>query len=162
MRRRRRAPAAGTLGTSGWLFAELALLLVVVVIGSEISDHRPAASAPVAPPSAVGSPQGLSLTTKKFLMPATPDAEAASRFRDLLTAEIGPDAKVGLVLLFGVSRTGSLGDGAVVSEHLLSLIVPAGIPQLASAVDIRAYIGSTSDGAGGDVLVELFLMNGPS
>jgi hypothetical protein len=166
VRRRRRAPASGTLGTAGWLFAELALLLVVVVIGSEISEPRPVTSAPVdtttaAPPSDVGAPQGLSLTSKKFRMPATPDAEAASRFRDLMIAEIGPDAKVGLVLMFGVSRTGSLGDGAVVSEHLRSLVLPA-VSELASAADVRAYIGGASDGARGDVLVELFLMNGPS
>lgn len=168
--RRRRATASGTLGVAGWLFAELALLLVVVVIGSEISDPRPVTAAPTStsttttttPPPSVGAPQGLSLTSRKFRMPATPDAEAVAKFRDLMTAEIGPDAKVGLVLLFGVSRTGSLGDGAVVSEHLRSLVVPAGITQLASAVDVRAYIGSASDGASGDVLVELFLMSGPS
>jgi hypothetical protein len=170
VRRRRRAEAPGGLGAAGWLFAELALLLVVVVVGSEVSDPRPrpevaerTAAEPV-PPTSVGAapPEGLSLRTEKFLMPATGDGEAVGRFTALLTEEIGPDAEVGLVLLFGVSRTGELGDGAAVSGHLKSLIEPAGIPQLRSAVDIRPYIGSAGDGAGGDVLVELFLLNGPS
>ncbi|GAA1335680.1 hypothetical protein [Saccharothrix algeriensis] len=164
MRRRRRVVEAGPLGAAGWLFAELALLLVVVVAGSEAPPvAAPTTAAP--PPTTPGGPpptEGLSLTTVKFVMPVVPDAEAAQRFSALMTERIGPDGKVGLVLLFGISPTGNLSDGARVSGHLKGLIEAVDIPQLRTRNDIRAYIGSGNDGLGGETLVELFLLNGPS
>ncbi|MEU6155038.1 hypothetical protein ABZ816_34140 [Actinosynnema sp. NPDC047251] len=165
MRRRRRQPDGGTLGPAGWLFAELALLLVVIVIGSEVPKIRPAAdvASPSTPPTTTEPPrpQGLRLTPQSFVMPVVPDHAVVEVFRERLTATVGPDAQVGLVLLFGRPRNGRLEDGVVVSEHLKSIIEPVDIPQLRSRADMRAYVGAQS-GEEGQVLVELFLMTGPS
>ncbi|GAA3883104.1 hypothetical protein GCM10022243_54650 [Saccharothrix violaceirubra] len=168
MRRRRGRPdTSAGLSTAGWLFAELALLLLVVAVGSEVPPVRNAMSEPAvtstptttqtAPPT-----RGLSLTTERFVMPAVPDDQVVARFTELMTARIGPDAQVGLVLLFGVSTTGVLGDGEQVSKRLKGFVEPAGLPQLRTSTDIRPYIGSRNDAGPGEVVVELFLMNGPS
>ncbi len=165
MRRRRARSDSGTLGPAGWLFAELALLLVVIVIGSEVPKIRPtadvAASAPPPTSSEPQRPQGLRLTPQSFVMPVVPDEAVVDVFRERLTATIGPDAQVGLVLLFGRPRNGRLEDGVAVSEHLKSLIDPVDIAQLRSRADMRAYAG-VQPGEEGQVLVELFLMTGPS
>ncbi|WP_367129150.1 hypothetical protein [Saccharothrix sp. HUAS TT1] len=165
MRRRSRQSDGGTLGPAGWLFAELALLLVVVVIGSEVPKVRPvsdvASSSAPPPTSEPPRPQGLRLTPQTFVMPVVPDEAVVDVFRERLTAAVGPDAQVGLVLLFGRPRNGRLEDGVVVSEHLKSIIDPVDIPQLRSRADMRAYAGGQS-GEEGQVLVELFLMTGPS
>lgn len=160
----RRQPV-NALGVAGWLFAELALVLMIVALGSE--EHPPSAQ-PVASSSApsttttgtVVAPEGLSLTSKSFTMHV--DASGAGvleEFRRLLDSKVGADGRVGLILVFGKSREPSVPTrGTLVSQQLKDLVVPAGLPQLRTMNDMRAYLGS--DGAPGDVKVELFLLNG--
>ncbi|MET8758764.1 hypothetical protein [Lentzea sp. NPDC004782] len=158
----RRHRPVSTLGAVGWLFAELALLLMIVALGSE---ERPSVAEPVTPSppptttSAV-APEGLSLTTESFIMHVDPTgAGVVDEFRRNLAAKVGADGRVGLVLLFGRSRDPfAPTQGTVVSQQLKDLVVPAGLPQLRTMNDMRAYLGS--DGAPGDVKVELFLLNG--
>jgi hypothetical protein len=104
----------------------------------------------------------LALTTVKFTMPVpASDPGVVSVFTDSLTRTVGPDAKVGLILLFGASNNPNVPvQGTRVSERVKGLITPAGIPQLRSTVDIRTYFGG--DGRPGEVTVELFLLTGPS
>jgi hypothetical protein len=161
----RRQPV-NALGVAGWLFAELALVLMIVALGSD--DHTPAAAQPAtssaspAPTTTSGTAaqEGLSLTTRSFVMPV--DASGVGvvdEFRRRLLDEVGPDARVGLVLVFGKSRDPSVPtQGTLVSQQLKDLVVPAGLPQLSTMNDMRAYLGS--DGAPGDAKVELFLLGG--
>jgi hypothetical protein len=158
----RRHRPVSTLGAVGWLFAELALLLMIVALGSE---ERPSVAEPVTPsPSpattSAAAPEGLSLTTESFIMHVDPSGEGVvDEFRRNLAAKVGADGRVGLVLLFGRSRDPfAPTQGTVVSQQLKDLVVPAGLPQLRTMNDMRAYLGS--DGAPGDVKVELFLLNG--
>ena len=65
-----------------------------------------------------------------------------------------------LVLLFGVSRDGNALNGTAVSEQLRGYLLAATVPEFASGLDIRPYIGGRSDGEPGDVKVELFLFSG--
>ncbi|MDX8146920.1 hypothetical protein SK854_32730 [Lentzea sp. BCCO 10_0061] len=160
----RRQPV-NALGIAGWLFAELALVLMIVALGSD--DHVPAAARPATPSaspapttSTTASPEGLSLTTKSFIMSVDgSSAGVVDEFRRRLLDEVGPDARVGLILVFGKSRDPSVPtQGTLVSQQLKDLVVPAGLPQLSTMNDMRAYLGS--DGAPGDAKVELFLLGG--
>jgi len=157
----RRHRPVSTLGVVGWLFAELALLLMIVALGSE---EHPSVAEPAPPPppttSSSAAPEGLSLTTESFIMHVDPSgAGVVDEFRRDLAAKVGADGRVGLVLLFGRSRDPfTPTQGTVVSQQLKDLVVPAGLPQLRTMNDMRAYLGS--DGAPGDVKVELFLLNG--
>ncbi|MEU3643282.1 hypothetical protein AB0E59_07890 [Lentzea sp. NPDC034063] len=159
----RRQPV-NALGIAGWLFAELALVLMIVALGSD--DHVPAAAQPATssaaptPTSSTAAPEGLSLTTKSFIMSVDGSgAGVVDEFRRRLLDEVGPDARVGLILVFGKSRDPSVPtQGTLVSQQLKDLVVPAGLPQLRTMNDMRAYLGS--DGAPGDAKVELFLLGG--
>jgi hypothetical protein len=160
LRPRRRRDADGGFGAAGWLFAELALVLVIIAVASEAPPL-----AAVAPPPPVSTPtEGLALKTDKFTMFVPADGQrVVETFTERLVAKVGPNARVGLVLLFGVSRSPDQPlQGSLVAQRLKELIEPAGIPQLRAAVDIRAYLGGREDGQPGDVTVELFLLTGPS
>ncbi|MGW4211220.1 hypothetical protein ACWEIJ_24730 [Lentzea sp. NPDC004789] len=159
----RRHRPVSTLGVAGWLFAELALLLMIVALGSEERRSVAEPVAPSSPPPTTSSavaPEGLSLTTESFIMHVDPSgAGVVEEFGRNLAAKVGADGRVGLVLLFGRSRDPfTPTQGTVVSQQLKDLVVPAGLPQLRTMNDMRAYLGS--DGAPGDVKVELFLLNG--
>lgn len=169
---RRDVTGTTAFGAAGWLFAELAMVLLVVVFGSETPApvHQPPVTRPAAsttnrpaPTGSGGAPVGLSLSTAKFTMAVPADGSGAlDSFRRLLDATVGPNAQVGLILLFGVSRTSNALDGTAVSGQLRDLIRSADIPQLRSTADVRSYLGDSSDGPRGSVKVELFLLNGPS
>lgn len=166
---RRRQPIS-TLGVVGWLFAELALLLMIVALGSE---ERPPAAEPPAPPASSApvptttaprpaAPEGMLVTTETFTMHVNPSGEGVvDEFRRNLDAKAGANGRVGLVLLFGRSRDPSAPtQGTLVSGQLKDLVQAAGLPQLRTMNDMRAYLGS--EGRPGDVEVELFLLNGGS
>lgn len=160
-----RRDADGAFGAAGWLFAELALVLVIIAVGSEVPRPLAAAApAPQVPAPARFPAEGLSLETAKFTMFVPADGQGVvETFREQLVAKVGPDARVGLVLLFGVSRNSNQPiQGTLVAQRLKELIEPAGIPQLRTTADIRAYLGGREDGQPGDVTVELFLLTGPS
>ncbi|MGW6937029.1 hypothetical protein ACWGE0_43755 [Lentzea sp. NPDC054927] len=159
---------AGILGAAGWLFAELALLLAIVALGSgTAADNSPATITPPSSATPSTTPgkshsEGLSLTSVKFTMGVSADdAAVVSTFTTNLTNVVGPQAKVGLIMLFGTSANPtSPVAGTLISERVKRLIAPAGLPQLASKVDIRTYFGG--DGVPGDVTVELFVLTGSS
>lgn len=153
------------LGVVGWLFAELALLLMIVALGSEenppaAGSVTPSSSAPPPTTNSFMAPEGLSLTTRSFVMHVDPSGDGVvDEFRRRLADEVGADARVGLVLVFGKSRDPSVPTrGTLVSQQFKDLVLPAGLPQLRTMNDMRAYLGS--DGEPGDVKVELFLLNG--
>lgn len=169
--RRRQRPAAqdGAFGAAGWLFAELALVLAIVAFASERPgriDSAPGKGSGVAPSSAAPptavAPEGLSLTSQTMVIavPANGNGVIAN-FQRQLDALVGPNARVGLVLIFGVSRTGEPRQGVAVARLLRDLIKETGIRQLPGNCDIRAYFGDASDGQPGDALVEIFSLNGP-
>lgn len=166
----RRRDVSGTvvLGAAGWLFAELAMILTVVAIGSEQqaapTTARPRAATTVAAPTTVATPgteQGLALTSVTFTMPVPEDDRAVV---DTFAGELGrltpARAKVGLVMLFGKSLDADPVDGVGVSRRVSALLGSADLPQLRSALEIRTYFGG--DGPPGSVTVELFLMTGPA
>jgi hypothetical protein len=170
------------LSAAGWLFAEFALVLAIMAFGSErpgrvgvpnttlatatdISAAPPGVSTSTAPPPLTAVPEGISLESHKMVIHVPVDGrDVVGDFRQQLDSHIGANARVGLILLFGVSRTGNPLDGTGVSQSLKEQIQYAGIRQLRSLRDtdyIRTYLGDRSDGEPGDVLVELFLLNGP-
>ncbi|MCG8915119.1 hypothetical protein L6E12_04855 [Actinokineospora sp. PR83] len=158
MKRRFPRGDAGPIGAAGWLFAELAMVLVVIAIGSEVTAPSavvltpPVADTPTTAPS-----QGLALTTVRFTIPATADdATVLADFRAALDRTVGPQGRVGLILLFGKSTTANPAQGTRLSERLKAVVTPANLPQLRTTVDIRPYFGG--DGAPGQVMVELFLL----
>jgi hypothetical protein len=171
-----RRDTESAFGAAGWLFAELAMVLVIIAIGSEKIDksaqveHSPPpitttqATTPPSAPVPPSRPEGLSLRTTTFTMSVPANSYGVvETFRQRLLDTVGTNSRVGLILLFGVSRNPNQPiEGTQVSEQLKELIEPAGIPQLRSTVDIRAYLGDKSDGQPGDVTVELFLLTEPS
>ncbi|MBM7773991.1 hypothetical protein JOD54_004195 [Actinokineospora baliensis] len=163
----------GALGVAGWLFAELALVLVVIAFGSEALPPPRVAADPGAPvttttPPTTSSPppvttttptaSGLRLDTVVFfvLVPAN-GAGALESFQDQLNALLGPDQRIGLILLFGKERGGF--SGTDVSRQLTDIVVGR-VPRLPRVEQIRPYLGD--EGAPGTVKVELFLMTGPA
>lgn len=165
MRRRRRRAGSGMHGAAGWLFAELAMILFLVAVGSQEPAAVPDAAAPPPAPSPAEppNPQGLKLETQKFALSTAGDNGAVlTRFRETLDRTVGANANVGLIMLFGNgSRSGQpVIQGTQLSKRVRDIVLPAGIPQLKSTIDIRCYFGS--DGTPGDVTVELFLLTGPA
>ena len=157
MRRRFAAREQGAVGAAGWLFAELAMVLVIIAIGSEVTAPSAVVLAPPVETPAVVPSQGLALTTMRFTTPVTADdATVLADFRTALDRTVGQQARVGLILLFGRSTTANPAQGTRLSERLKAIVTPADLPQLRSTVDIRPYFGG--DGAPGQVTVELFLL----
>lgn len=164
IRRRDSHRPGGVLNAAGWLYAELAMVLVIVAIGSE-SPAAPTTPPPAAPPTQPaepGSPKGLALTPVKFTMPAPSDDTAVlDTFKEQLARTVGPDANVGLILLFGASRNPNVPvQGIRVSERVKAIVAGAGLPQLRTTVEIRPYFGGT--GQPGEVTVEMFLLTAPA
>jgi hypothetical protein len=164
-RRNRDAESGGALGTAGWLFAELAFVLVVIALGaSELTaseprqDVPPVSAAPSEPPPAV--PVGLDICSQTFRLPADrlgdPVSSAAAFQEEMLRLGLGPDVRAGLVLLFGVPRDGAPGGGMPESRALKSALEGAALPHLVGA-EIRPYIGR---GDLGSVDVEVFVVTG--
>lgn len=159
IRRSRSVAPMPAFAIGGWLFAELAAVLMIIAFAS--AD----APAPVVPPEAPAvaqQDQGVLLTPVAFVIPV-PEGDGAGtvqRFRADLARAVGPDRSVGLALLFGVSRNpGQPLAGTAVSRRLADLV--RDLPELERAADIRPYLGARDDGAPGEVRVELFLLTGP-
>lgn len=146
------------MAVGGWLLAELALVLMLMAFGS--SEGRPVArTAPVAAPTEPTEERGVLLTPVSFVIgvePAGDGVATVAAFSQNLSLVVGPDRQVGLVLMFGVSRDAEPLHGSEVSRRLRDLV--AGLPALASATDLRPYIGGSDDGQPGEVRVELFLL----
>lgn len=153
-RPRRLSDDSGPLSVAGWLFAELALVLMVIAVGSETA--APSATPPpttTSPPPTTGTNElGLRLDTVTFMV--FPSAGMVEEFRTSLAGQVAPNQSVGLALLFGVADGGR--SGTQVSAGLRDLIVAAGIPQMPSGEYIRPYLGD--EGGPGAVKVELFLL----
>ena len=173
MRRGRGRDGAGpaVLGAAGWLFAELAMVLTVVAIGSEqkpasVADERVPPTTSSSPGSSTTVPApaveaGLSLRSVRFTMPVPEDDRAVvATFAVELGRAAPTGTSVGLIILFGTSDSGDPGEGVQVSKRVSALIGPAGFPQLRSTQEVRTYFGG--DGPPGSVTVELFLFTGPA
>ncbi|CAL9494419.1 hypothetical protein SUDANB95_03285 [Actinosynnema sp. ALI-1.44] len=164
MRRRYRREGDGGLGAAGWLFAELALVLVVIAFGSELPPSRSAVPTPspspgptpsTAPSSEVRQ-EGLVLESVVFFVNVPPGgAGVLDAFRGELDARVLPNQRVGLVQLFGVPRGGT--SGPDVSRELMRAVVGQ-VPKLPREQQIRPFLGD--EGGPGTVKVELFLMTG--
>lgn len=167
--RRRAASDSGAFGAAGWLFAELALVLMVIAFAAgELAgpvaepEVSPAAPAQTAESEAVGC--GLQRGTTKFLLePAelTDPATARAAFQANLDVEgVGPDERVGLALLFGVSENRENLEGGVERSQFLAAALNE--PRLAQLADwdFRTYL--TSGDEPGSVEVELFLLECPA
>ncbi|NKE63836.1 hypothetical protein FXN61_46905 [Lentzea sp. PSKA42] len=165
-RRQLRRQPVSALGAVGWLFAELALLLMIIALGSNehppVAQPVPSSSSPAPTTSSFVAPEGLLLTSESFTMHVDPSgAGVVDEFRRKMVDVVGVDGRVGLILVFGKSRDPSVPtQGTLVSQQLKDLVRSAGLPQLRSMNDMRAYLGS--EGAPGDAKVELFLLNGGS
>jgi hypothetical protein len=157
VRRRPTSLHSAFITLSGWLFAELAVVLMIIALGSVSSAAPPP---PPCPPPPV--PDGLLLQTVEFVIfvePAGDGADTVAQFNRQLDEVVGRDHTVGLALLFGVSRDSDPLHGTAVSNRLRELV--QGQPGLSQAVDIRPYLGGHRDGEPGQVKVELFLLNKP-
>jgi hypothetical protein len=162
VRRRGRVSGDGAVGLAGWLFAELALLLMIIAVGSE--GVSPAATPPPAgPTTSTPSPKptgdahqtGLRVDTKVFTVHVPPNgAGAVEGFVAGLGQNVGPDERIGLILLFGTPGDGRTGTG--VSAQLRDLLVAAAVPGLPRIEQMRTYLGD--EGPPGTVEVELFLL----
>lgn len=168
--RRRRGEGADPLSLSGWLFAELAMVLVIIALGTQFNPLAAASDEPPQPPPPVTTPtlpttsaaaEGLSLKPETFVVHVPPGGGGAGRAfaGELQRRNIG-DGDVGLMLLFGVSRDGVLGNGVLVSQDLAAAIRRVDPPQLAPGVVIREFLAGTTDGRPGDVTVDLYLFTG--
>ncbi|GAA4304528.1 hypothetical protein GCM10023148_58250 [Actinokineospora soli] len=157
------------LGLAGWLFAELALVLVVIVMGAEAPKPKasPPTPSPTATPRPTTSPRptgkapqpGLRLDSVLFTVPVPPNGgDAVERFKAGVAANVKRGERIGLILLFGVSRTADSLGGTAVSRQLVDQLVAARVPGLPPVKHIRPYLGSTLDAEPGWVKVELFLM----
>lgn len=168
MRRRVRRETDGGLGSAGWLFAELALVLVVIAFGSELPPARQAVPAPssqtvtttapasAAAPTSAARQEGLVLESVVFFVDVPAGgAGVLDAFGREMDARVLPDQRVGLVQLFGVPR-GSV-SGPDVSRELMRAVVGR-VPKLPREQQIRPYLGD--EGGPGTVKVELFLMTG--
>ncbi|MEJ2857634.1 MULTISPECIES: hypothetical protein [unclassified Saccharothrix] len=164
MRRRVRRESDGGLGSAGWLFAELALVLVVIAFGSELPPARQAVPTPSPSPgtttTAAPSPgvqqEGLVLESVVFFVDVPPGgAGVLDAFRREMDGRVLPDQRIGLVQLFGVPR-GSV-SGPDVSRELMRAVVGQ-VPKLPREQQIRPFLGD--EGGPGTVKVELFLMTG--
>lgn len=162
MRRRYRRDGDGGLGSAGWLFAELALVLVVIAFGSELHPSGSAEPTPAPPPTTTTAPpsgvrqEGLVLESVVFFVDVPPGgAGVLDAFRRELDARVLPNQRVGLVQLFGVPRGGT--SGPDVSRELMRAVVGQ-VPRLPREQQIRPFLGD--EGGPGTVKVELFLMTG--
>ncbi|GAA4979871.1 hypothetical protein WHI96_11485 [Pseudonocardia tropica] len=160
MRRRSRAAAGPpAFAIAGWLFAELAAILMIVAFASADSPQEvPRQEGP----GAGREDQGVLLTPVTFVLPVPAGDDGGgtvARFRTDLARVVGPDRSVGLALMFGVSRDPDRPlAGTAVSRRLVELV--RDLPELERAADIRPYLGDSEDGAPGEVRVELFLLTG--
>jgi hypothetical protein len=164
---RGRTPATTPLGLAGWLFAELALVLVIITMGAEHAGTSTGRSGELSvPPTGSAAPatveKGLALPVS-FMISVPPGGQGVVEdFTARLNEKVGLNSRAGLVLLFGISRDGQPLNGSQVSGQLRDLVLAADLPQLRSAVEVRPYIGERSDGGPGDVKVELFMLTGPA
>jgi hypothetical protein len=164
------------LAPAGWLFSELALVLVIIVLGgNENSAPATPRATPVPTPSGLagagpgagsGSAVGLNVHSVKFVVHVAPDAAGAvvvREFRRQLAGNGLRNARVGIALLFGVSWSSDALAGTQVSKRLATLLRRAALPQLVGT-EVRTYLGSRHSAGGdrqpGDVDVELFVVTG--
>jgi hypothetical protein len=153
----------GGLGSAGWLFAELALVLVVIAFGSEMPSTPqavPTPPLPVTTTTTTATPaaqqEGLVLESVVFFVDVPAGgAGVLDAFRREMDARVLPNQRIGLVQLFGVPR-GSV-SGPDVSRELMRTLVGQ-VPKLPREQQIRPYLGD--EGGPGTVKVELFLMTG--
>lgn len=134
---------------AGWLLAELSLILMVVMMGSE-GPANDDGLVPVAAPTAESSPEptptaavpspspppGLDteLNTFYVVMNDWNDAVAADELLGLIAAS--PDHRPGLILLFGVTLDpGRPTAGRDLASNMANLLVPS----LPDPVVIRAF-----------------------
>ncbi|WP_309115460.1 hypothetical protein [Saccharothrix sp.] len=162
MRRRYRREGDGGLGSAGWLFAELALVLVVIAFGSELHPSRDALPTPSPTPASTTPPttgvqqEGLVLESVVFFVDVPAGgAGVLEAFRNQMDARVLPNQRVGLVQLFGVPRGAT--SGPDVSRELMRAVVGQ-VPKLPREQQIRPFLGD--EGGPGTVKVELFLMTG--
>lgn len=142
------------LSAAGWLFAELALVLVIIVLGTE-TPRRPPQATP--PPTTPAGEQGLSLESRTFEIDVPHGPGAMADFRARLDATLTPGEEVGLIMLFGRSRTANISEGTVVSEELRRALLADRVPRIPHDERyIRTYFGG---GRAGTVEVELFVLN---
>jgi hypothetical protein len=176
MLQRRTRTQDAVFGLSGWLFAELAIVLMLIALGS-VAFAAPPKDCP--PPPA--NPEGVKLETVKFNVHVdSDDAGTTHRFMEMLEKNVNRGQTPGFIMLFGVSLTNNPVEGVAVARRLKTLIkAQANVqaqqvnvqdqPQLAKVNDakadddslIRPYLGGRNDGPPGDVKVELFLLTSP-
>lgn len=170
--RRRRGEGADPLSLAGWLFAELAMVLVIIAFGTQFNPtpatpaatptaSTPSTTVPTSTPVPEPGSNGLALKPVKFVMHVADNGAGAAReFANQLAARRIPDGDIGLILLFGVARDGVLGNGVAVSKQFAGLIRQAPPPQLARDVVIREFLGGLDEGRPGDVVIELYQFTG--
>lgn len=175
--RRRRPPSrvsVDPLGAAGWLFAELALILVIIVLGAEVPRRPPPPTTPPPTTSATEKP-GLSLRPRAFCLDVPENASGVGDgFQAGVEREVRADERVGLVLLFGHSRSADALAGTVVARQAMDAIGTRPSPHAPEKAHIRAYSGPVErvpdgtevrgylggDCARGQVNVELFVLTG--
>lgn len=163
MRRRRKQAQDTAFALSGWLFAELAIVLMLVALGSVAFAAPPIPCPPPPPP-----PESVELRTVKFAVHVdADDAATRQRFMDILRANLRPNQTPGFIMMFGVSLTEDANQGVEVARRLKGLIKSQ--PGLEKVDDdlgddeskIRPYHAGLKDGAKGDVNVEVFVLTTP-
>ena len=149
------------LSLAGWLLAELSLILMIVMVGSEVPTAAhppvPAQSTPSATPKPTKPPvkRGLSSEPLKISAPIHDDAGKAadSLVRQIKKKHVTP----GLLLLFGIGTQESGPDvSRLVKQKLAPLLNHAYSPN----PPIRAYYkGPSRKFSAGRVYAEVFYFN---
>ncbi|MEV6072030.1 hypothetical protein AB0L82_36290 [Nocardia sp. NPDC052001] len=136
------------------------MVLVVIAFGSNPDLPPAAAVSPPPPPASGDANEGLSLQTVPIVVAVTDAEHTVAAFRAKLDEQGIGAGKVGLVLLFGVSRDGQPLHGVQVSEQLRTYLVDAHLPQLNNSHEIRPYMGADNEAGPGEVKAELFVFSG--
>lgn len=152
---------------AGWLFAELAMALVIIGFGTQYNPLATKSTAPSPPdtstPKGTSNVEaaGLSLRPIEFVLSVPPGNSPLPRlFHERLREHRLKKGDVGLILLFGVSRDGNPLNGTAVSQDLAGQITRAHLQELSDDVVLRPFLGASSDGEPGDVKVELYVFTG--
>ncbi|MFE6905673.1 hypothetical protein [Streptomyces erythrochromogenes] len=171
---------------AGWLFADLLLVIVLVVLGSEVPaaapDPRPTATATAAPnpshsaspspaPSDTARPGGLDPVTVSVGVRLDPDALIAGRpsETDELTRQVNEEIKryegrtAAFVMVFGTVRSGGSVDTgrsdafATAVARQLPQAAPRFFPPYSEKI-IRGYHDSGQAIPSGTARIELFFL----
>lgn len=138
----------GLLGSAGWLMAELAMILMLIMAGSEGASQMARSQPPPTPvettPSPTSTPVGQPGLVPDPLMLKTPwrDGDYRTEAQDLADQIAAKQVQPGLVLLWGI---GSEKEGQKRAAGVRTFLQPLLDSKFAVTPAIRAYYKGTKE-----------------